>query len=89
MLWSPNSRFRDIDAAVGGYTPYWPGAAWVDLVGLSLYSYGGYERLNIAPPENFVSSQVAEFDALFGSKQKKHIVLSETASSYVSDACTP
>lgn len=84
MLWSPNSRYRDVDAKVGGYTQYWPGAAWVDLVGMSLYSYGGYERYNQEAPANFVSDALTEFDGLFGSAQKKYMVLSETAASFVS-----
>lgn len=88
MLWSPNSRFRDVDATIGGYSQYWPGAAWVDLVGMSLYWYGGYERLDIEPTANFVSDTLTEFDGLYGSAQKKHIVLSETGASYVSNLKT-
>lgn len=34
MLWAPNSGFgNDQDALLGGYTKYWPGGEWVDMIG--------------------------------------------------------
>lgn len=33
MLWAPNSIFSDIDDVRGGYSKYWPGKEFVDIVG--------------------------------------------------------
>lgn len=53
MLWAPNSMFgSSVDDVHGGFTPYWPGQQYVDMVGLSLYSYGGLHRQNIVPADN-------------------------------------
>lgn len=42
MLWSPNSFFGNtIDDVHGGYTKYWPGANYVDIVGCGLLLHLG------------------------------------------------
>jgi len=82
MLWSPNSPYSTDGAVKGGLTPYWPGASYVDLVGMSFYSYGGQNRENIAPSPTFLSDTLTRLDRLYGSKQKKYMVLSETAAAY-------
>ncbi|EGG09395.1 family 26 glycoside hydrolase [Melampsora larici-populina 98AG31] len=40
MLWAPNSLFGGLNDVKGGYTQYWPGAQYVDMLGLSFYHYG-------------------------------------------------
>ncbi|MBW0486052.1 hypothetical protein O181_025767 [Austropuccinia psidii MF-1] len=84
MLWSPNSGFgKTHDSILGGYTPYWPGEGLVDIIGLSLYHYGGLQRLNVLPTPNEAQVIIKEFVNLFGARDhSRPMVLSETAASY-------
>lgn len=91
MVWSPNSLFNndgDIHSLYGGYTPYWPGPENVDIVGLSFYHYGGFERLNNWPKVAEAQRVMVLFDSLFGSAQHKPMILSETAAAYTRDPVT-
>ncbi|WAQ84961.1 hypothetical protein PtA15_5A534 [Puccinia triticina] len=84
MLWAPNSGFgKDQDALLGGYTKYWPGGEWVDMIGLSFYHYGGHERANVLPYPTEAQDTIKDFVKLFGSKTHDlPVVLAETAASY-------
>ncbi|KAA1109659.1 hypothetical protein PGTUg99_030160 [Puccinia graminis f. sp. tritici] len=84
MLWAPNSGFgKDQDALLGGYTKYWPGGEWVDMIGLSFYHYGGHERANVLPSPTEAQDTIKDFVKLFGSKNHdRPVVLAETAASY-------
>lgn len=85
MNWSPNARFADsLSDTRGGYTQYWPGKQYVDMVGLSYYHYGGYERLNQVPSPGEALGVLSEFDRLYSSAQGLPMILSETSASYVS-----
>jgi len=91
MLWSPNEMYAyDNSTATiqGGYEPYWPGADNVDIVGLSFYHYGGWERLNILEDPNEATSVISRFYDLFAAPYNKHFVLSETGAAYTRDADT-
>lgn len=105
MLWSPNSMFgSSIDDVHGGYTPYWPGQQYVDLVGMSLYSTGGPQRLNILPAENQAINALRVLDGvrrfssgheplltrsqLYGTPLGLPLVVSETAAAYTYDPTT-
>lgn len=33
MLWAPNSRFGGVGDTRGGYSQYWPGVKYVDILG--------------------------------------------------------
>ncbi|KAK9900271.1 glycoside hydrolase family 26 protein [Cystobasidium minutum MCA 4210] len=91
MLWSPNSMYNNdnnISDPHGGYTPYWPGKDNVDIVGLSFYHYGGFERLNNWPTPGEALRVMQEFDQLYGSAQEKPVILSETAAAFTRDATT-
>lgn len=85
MNWSPNSFFGEtLDSVHGGYTPYWPGQDYVDMVGISWYHYGGQERLNVLPEAGVALAKMKQFDYLYGSGQGLPLVLSETSAAYVS-----
>ncbi|GAA5972913.1 hypothetical protein JCM11641_004000 [Rhodosporidiobolus odoratus] len=61
MLWAPNLWNGPVDDSVQGYTPYWPGEDHVDLVGLSLYSFGPYKSLNQPPSSNLFRDSLSPF----------------------------
>lgn len=89
MLWSPNSLYSNTGNTsdiYGGYEPYWPGAENVDIVGLSFYHYGGFERLNNWPRPDEARNVMTRFDQMFGSTQGIAFVLSETGAAWTRDA---
>lgn len=84
MNWSPNSYFgQSLDDPHGGYTQYWPGKQYVDMVGISFYHYGGQERQNIMPAYHEAFDKITQFDKLYASGQGLPMILSETGASYV------
>lgn len=83
LMWAPNSRFADIDSPHGGYNPYWPGAHYVDITGLSFYHYGGHDRLNVVPAQGEALETMKYFADLFSTPYEyKPFVLAETGASY-------
>ncbi|KAH9812121.1 glycoside hydrolase superfamily [Melampsora americana] len=83
LMWAPNSKFGHVDATHGGYNPYWPGAAYVDIIGLSFYHYGGMDRLNTAPEPGEALKTMKYFADLFSTPNgNKPFVLAETGASY-------
>ncbi|GAA6037518.1 hypothetical protein JCM8097_008233 [Rhodosporidiobolus ruineniae] len=65
MLWAPNVWSGSVDDAVQGYTPYWPGEEYVDVVGLSLYSFGPQKSINRAPSSSLLRDSLQPFYDLF------------------------
>ncbi|KAK9900270.1 glycoside hydrolase family 26 protein [Cystobasidium minutum MCA 4210] len=96
LLWSPNSFFGGdgatdeemIAGKRGGWKPYYPGDDQVDIVGLSFYHYGGFERLNKRPADGAALKMMKAFDKLYGSAKGKPMVLSETGASFARNATT-
>lgn len=87
MLWAPNEMYANdysVDNIYGGYTPYWPGAESVDIVGLSFYHYGTQARLNNMPNAGEAANVISVFDSLYASGQNRSMVLAETGAAYVS-----
>lgn len=82
MLWAPNSLFGGVNDVRGGYTPYWPGAQYVDMLGLSFYHYGGFERNNVLPGPTMALDMIKQFSDLYSTPNNLPIVLSETGASY-------
>ncbi|BGP35361.1 hypothetical protein JCM10296v2_007197 [Rhodotorula toruloides] len=92
MLWSPNLWTGDVDDPVQGYTPYWPGEDFVDVVGLSFYSFGPQKSLNKPASSSLFRDSFTPFYNLFspsssGSNRLKlssaySIIISETSAPY-------
>ncbi|EGG10145.1 uncharacterized protein MELLADRAFT_60617 [Melampsora larici-populina 98AG31] len=83
LMWAPNSKFGHVDAVHGGYNQYWPGAHYVDIVGLSFYHYGGHARLNVVPQPGEALETMKYFADLFSiPNEYKPFVLAETGASY-------
>lgn len=82
MVWSPNSRFGGVNDVHGGWNKYWPGASYVDIVSISFYAYGGYERQNVQPGANDFLNMLLDFQKTIAAKYNKPILVSETAAAY-------
>ncbi|KAJ3385927.1 hypothetical protein HDU84_001903 [Entophlyctis sp. JEL0112] len=92
MVWAPN---YDGPNAGTPYDPYWPGADYVDWVGLSLY-WKGYVadwpwKVNKAAPANYVAQIIdaqgpeggsTSFYQAYAVAYNKPFVISETAASF-------
>ncbi|GAA6017745.1 hypothetical protein JCM10207_000482 [Rhodosporidiobolus poonsookiae] len=94
MLWAPNVWSGDVGDSVQGYTPYWPGQEYVDVVGLSLYSFGPYKSINRAPSSSLFRDSFTSFYNLFAPSSNSSranplgltaaypLVISETSAPY-------
>ena len=77
MLWSPNVDTN----AQPNYATYFPGAQFVDLYGLSLYSFAASSRTaNDVVASNAFASTFLPFYSLYGSGNA--VVISETSKPY-------
>ncbi|GAA5865487.1 hypothetical protein JCM1840_001414 [Sporobolomyces johnsonii] len=61
MLWSPNLWNGQVDDATQGYVPYWPGQDYVDVAGLSFYSFGDNKAFNQAPSSDLFRTGFTPF----------------------------
>lgn len=87
-----------VDQLDDPYTPYWPGAEYVDWVAVSLYWFGGKwpEVFNSAPPAGYVSTTVKgtsdesknynqpawDFHAMFAQRYNKPMAIPESGVSF-------
>ncbi|GAA5904294.1 hypothetical protein JCM8208_006828 [Rhodotorula glutinis] len=60
-LWAPNVMPDVADDDVQAYEPYWPGEEYVDVVGLSVYSFGPQRSINQVPPANSFRDSFQKF----------------------------
>ncbi|GAA5845252.1 hypothetical protein JCM9279_004817 [Rhodotorula babjevae] len=60
-LWAPNVMPDVADDDVQAYEPYWPGEEYVDVVGLSVYSFGPQRSINQVPPDNEFRNSFQKF----------------------------
>ncbi|KAG0140966.1 hypothetical protein CROQUDRAFT_664478 [Cronartium quercuum f. sp. fusiforme G11] len=88
MLWSPNSAFGKVNDIRGGYAKYWPGSKHVDIIGLSFYHYGGYDRSNVMPTAREAQVLIKDFSDLYSKPHNLPVVLSETGASYTRSLST-
>ncbi|GAA5820982.1 hypothetical protein JCM11251_001906 [Rhodosporidiobolus azoricus] len=65
MLWAPNVFNGNLDDPLQGYEAYWPGEEYVDLVGLSLYSFGPLRSINRVPSSSLLRDSLEPFYQLF------------------------
>lgn len=83
MNWSPNSMLDTSVDDKKGYTMYFPGAQYVDLVGLSWYHFGGQYRSNVLPDPGQAIGMMKQFDDIYGpGGYNLPFILSETGASY-------
>ncbi|BGP20136.1 hypothetical protein JCM10213_000779 [Rhodosporidiobolus nylandii] len=92
LLWAPNVWSGDVDDASQGYMPYWPGEEYVDLAGLSLYSFGPYKSINKPPTSSAFRDSLQSFYQLLAPSsssqnrlslsQSYPIIITETAAPY-------
>ncbi|KPV73393.1 glycoside hydrolase family 26 protein [Rhodotorula graminis WP1] len=61
MVWAPNVMPDVADDDVQAYEPYWPGEEYVDVVGLSVYSFGPQRSINQVPPDNEFRNSFQKF----------------------------
>ncbi|GJN94409.1 hypothetical protein Rhopal_007489-T1 [Rhodotorula paludigena] len=91
MLWAPNVWNGDSND-IQAYQPYWPGEEYVDLVGLSLYSFGPYRSLNALPEDDLFRDSFRPFYNLvsptsssrnpLGLSRAYSVVIAETSAPY-------
>ncbi|KAJ3125756.1 hypothetical protein HK100_010611 [Physocladia obscura] len=92
IVWSPNYNGPDSNEP---YDPYWPGAAYVDWVGLSLYWKGFVAdwpwQVNKAAPSNYVAQIIdaqgpeggsVSFYKTYAVAYNKPFVISETGAAF-------
>ena len=60
-FWAPNVMPDVADDDVQAYEPYWPGEEYVDVVGLSVYSFGPQRSINQVPPDNEFRNSFQKF----------------------------
>lgn len=60
-FWAPNVMPDVADDDVQAYEPYWPGEEYVDIVGLSVYSFGPQRSINQVPPDNEFRNSFQKF----------------------------
>ncbi|BGO95615.1 hypothetical protein NBRC10512_006782 [Rhodotorula toruloides] len=93
MLWSPNLWTGDVDDPVQGYTPYWPGEDFVDIVGLSFYSFGPEKSLNKPASSSLFHDSFSPFYSLFSptssSGSSNRLKLTSAYSLIISETSAP
>ncbi|GAA5892692.1 hypothetical protein JCM6882_000557 [Rhodosporidiobolus microsporus] len=94
MLWAPNVFNGDLDDPLQGYEAYWPGEEYVDVVGMSLYSFGPLRSINRVPSPSLFRDSFEPFYQLFspssssssdnplGLTQSYPLVIAETSAPY-------
>ncbi|GEM10981.1 glycoside hydrolase family 26 protein [Rhodotorula toruloides] len=89
MLWSPNLWTGNVDDPVQGYTPYWPGENFVDIVGLSFYSFGPQKSINKPPSSSLFRDSFSPFYNLFSPSSSNPLKLTQSYPLIISETSAP